>query len=199
MSTPENIPYKPRFKKWQIVLIIIVALGVIAQITAQISGGKTETSLKEYCKYQTNANLDPKCPEFGTVPSASGSSTDGGTNPYRSSDPNTDSLSDTINNSWIPSGFTQYSDDKNLAWRWGTKKETNCSYSSASCWSMIVISNNGCSSLYGEIKIFDSSDIQIDYTNDTTSTVSPLQKVKLTFDTFNDNASGALIGKLSCY
>ena len=64
----------------------------------------------------------------------------------------------------------------------------------------MVISKSGCSSsLYGEIKIFDSSDIQIDYTNDSTSTVSPMQKVKLTFDTFNDQADSAQIGELKCY
>ena len=64
----------------------------------------------------------------------------------------------------------------------------------------MIIAKDGCpSSLYGEIKIFDSSDVQIDYTNDSASTVSAMQKVKLTFDTFNDNASTAQIGKLSCY
>jgi hypothetical protein len=64
----------------------------------------------------------------------------------------------------------------------------------------MIISKEGCPrSLYGEIKIFDSSDVQIDYTNDSASTVSPMQKVKLTFDTFNDNASTAQIGELNCY
>ena len=64
----------------------------------------------------------------------------------------------------------------------------------------MVIAKSGCSSsLYGEINIFDSSDVQIDYTNDSTSTVSPMQKVKLTFDTFNDQAQTAQIGELRCY
>jgi hypothetical protein len=104
----------------------------------------------------------------------------------------------TVEPAWYPDGFNEYSE--NVAWRWGTSKETDCSYSSGSCWSAIIISKEGCpNSLYGEIKIFDSSDVQIDYTNDTASTVSPMQKVKLTFDTFNDNASTAQIGKLSCY
>ena len=101
--------------------------------------------------------------------------------------------------SWIPTGYNQYPNDDNLAWRWGTTSETNCTYSTGSCWSLMVISQNGCpTSLYGEIKIFDSSGIQIDYTNDTTSTVSPMQVVKLTFDTFNENAAKAGVGKLDC-
>jgi hypothetical protein len=99
---------------------------------------------------------------------------------------------------WYPRDYEEYS--SNLAWRWGTSKETTCSYSSSSCWTVMVISKSGCtSSLYGEIKIFDSGDIQIDYTNDTTSSVSPMQKVKLTFDTFNEQAQTAQIGELRCY
>jgi hypothetical protein len=104
----------------------------------------------------------------------------------------------TVEPAWYPDGFNEY--DGNLAWRWGTSKETDCSYSSGSCWSVMLIAKDGCPrSLYGEIKIFDSSDVQIDYTNDSASTVSAMQKVKLTFDTFNDNASTAQIGKFSCY
>ena len=99
---------------------------------------------------------------------------------------------------WYPEGYQEFS--SNLAWRWGTSKETICSYSSGSCWSVMVIAKSGCSSsLYGEIKIFDSSDVQIDYTNDSTSSVSPMQKVKLTFDTFNDEAQTAQISELRCY
>jgi hypothetical protein len=111
-----------------------------------------------------------------------------------------DDLTDkyTVEPAWYPADYNEYSSD--LAWRWGTSKETKCSYGSGSCWSVMVISKSGCSSsLYGEIKIFDSSDIQIDYTNDSTSTVSPMQKVKLTFDTFNEQADSAQIGELKCY
>jgi hypothetical protein len=111
-----------------------------------------------------------------------------------------DELTDkyTVEPAWYPADYEEYS--SNLAWRWGTSKETTCSYSSGSCWSVMVISKSGCSSsLYGEIKIFDSSDVQIDYTNDSTSTVSPMQKVKLTFDTFNKQAQSAQVGELKCY
>lgn len=111
-----------------------------------------------------------------------------------------DALTDkyTVEPAWYPSDFNEFS--SNLAWRWGTSKETDCSYSSGSCWTVMVIAKSGCSnSLYGEIKMFDSSDVQIDYTNDSTSTVSPMQKVKLTFDTFNEQARTAQIGELRCY
>ena len=101
---------------------------------------------------------------------------------------------------WIPSGFTGYVSDDNIAWRWGTKTETNCSYSSGSCWTVVLIAKNGCpQSLYGEVNIFDKGDIQISYTNDTLGTVQPMQKVKLTFDTLDELAQSANISKFSCY
>lgn len=102
--------------------------------------------------------------------------------------------------SWVPSGFDLYVNDANVAWRWGTSKETKCTYSSGSCWTAMIITKNGCpSSLYGEIAILDNSDTQIDYTNDTASSVIPGQKVKLTFDSFNEQSRKARLTKLSCY
>ena len=105
----------------------------------------------------------------------------------------------TYDDSWIPTGFTGYATDDNLAWRWGTKSETNCTYSSGSCWSIIVITKEGCpSGIYGEIAILDKSDVQIDYTNDTTTLVPADTKAKMTFDTFNEEAESARLSQLSC-
>lgn len=165
MTISENTPYKRRFKKWQIFLLVFVLLAIIGQVTGDKSGSNTSALTAEQQRQKASDELTEK---YAVEPA------------------------------WYPSDFTEFSN--NLAWRWGIKAETNCSYSSGSCWSVMVIAKNGCpSSLYGEIKIFDTSDIQIDYTNDTTSTVSPMQKVKLTFDTFNKEASTAQIGDLSCY
>jgi hypothetical protein len=105
----------------------------------------------------------------------------------------------TYDDSWIPNGFTGFTTDDNLAWRWGTKKETNCTYSYGSCWSVVVVTKEGCpSGIYGEIAILDKSDVQIDYTNDTTTLVPAGEKVKMTFDTFNEEAETARLSKLTC-
>ena len=102
--------------------------------------------------------------------------------------------------SWVPAGYNVWSDDSNIAWRWGDDSETDCSYSSSSCWSVMVVTHFGCSSdLYGEINIFDSNDIQISYANDSLASVAPLQQVKLTFDTFDDNAANGRVAQLNCY
>jgi hypothetical protein len=106
---------------------------------------------------------------------------------------------ESYDSSWIPSDFSGYPSDDNVAWRWGTKSETNCSYSSGACWSAMVITRDGCpSGIYAEIAILDKSGVQIDYTNDTTTRVLPNTKVKLTFDTFNEEADTAQIGEISC-
>ena len=63
----------------------------------------------------------------------------------------------------------------------------------------MVITRDGCpSGIYAEISILDKSDVQIDYTNDSTSAVLPNSKVKLTFDTFNEEAETARIGEIGC-
>jgi hypothetical protein len=105
----------------------------------------------------------------------------------------------TYDDSWIPSDFSGLSENDNVAWRWGTSSETNCTYSSGSCWSVMIITRDGCpSGIYAELAILDRSEVQIDYTNDSTTSVPPNTKVKLTFDTFNEEADTARIGEISC-
>jgi hypothetical protein len=109
-------------------------------------------------------------------------------------------VANSADESWVPADFNIWSGDTNIAWRWGSRSETKCTYSSGSCWSVMVVTKNGCpSSLYGEINIFDSNNVQIAYTNDSLSTVQAGQKVKMTFDTLNEDADTAGIAKFSCY
>lgn len=176
-SLSQTIPFqssiegRPR-QSWQNhPLRTIVGVTVVAFVIILLAGG-------------LNSNSTTPLPDSSSTQSSS--TTDTTTTDPTSTD-----------TSWIPANFIQW--DDNLDWRWGTDSETTCTYSSGSCWSVFVISKNGCpTNLYGEVKIFDKSDVQIDYTNDTTSTVAPLQKVQLTFDTFNDKAASARIGKLDC-
>jgi len=129
---------------------------------------------------------------FGTSTNTSSSSSSStSTSPSASTE--------TYDTSWIPTDFSGYPSDDNIAWRWATSKETNCTYSSGSCWAAMVITRDGCpSGIYAEIAILDKSGVQIDYTNDTTTRVLPKTKVKLTFDTFNEQAEKAQIGEIRC-
>ena len=101
---------------------------------------------------------------------------------------------------WYPSGFSTWTDDSDIAWKWVPSKELKCSYSGGSCWGIYVIAKSGCSSsLYAEISIFDDQNVQIDYANDLTSSVGPLTKAKLIFNTFTDAADTGKVSKISCY
>ena len=72
-----------------------------------------------------------------------------------------DATTETYDTSWIPTDFSGYPSDDNIAWRWATSKETNCSYSSGSCWAAMVITRDGCpSGIYAEIAILDKSGVQ---------------------------------------
>jgi len=117
-----------------------------------------------------------------------------------SSTTNVGSIDKPVDSSWIPAGFTQWVEDDNLAWRWATSAETKCTYGTGACWAVMVVSKTGCPrSLYAEVNIFNKSDVQISYTNDTLSSVQPGQKVRLTFDTFNEEAQTAQMSKFNCY
>ena len=99
--------------------------------------------------------------------------------------------------SWVPSGFNFYGDD--VAWRWAKKSEFMCKIGD-SCWGMFVVTKNGCpTSLYAEINIFDSAGTQVGYTNEVLRSLAPKVKGKLIFDSFEEDADSAQIGKISCY
>jgi hypothetical protein len=102
---------------------------------------------------------------------------------------------------WYPKGFSEYSGDSQIAYRWlDYGSEYTCTYSSAYCFGMYVIARNGCpTSFYAEINLLDSSKTNLGYTNDTTSALAPGQKAKLVFDTFTTGVKSASIGKISCY
>jgi hypothetical protein len=129
---------------------------------------------------------------FGTNNDPSTTSSSSGTSSSTGS-------TEVYDDSWIPTDFSGYPEDDNVAWRWATRSETKCTYSSGSCWAVMVITRDGCTSgIYAEISIFDRAGVQIDYTNDSTSRVLPNTKVKLTFDTLNDEADKAQISEISC-
>ena len=129
-----------------------------------------------------------------------GNLTDPGSESSVSTPENSTTVSGAKDSLWVPTGFFGYEEDRNLAWRWATESELNCTYSSGACWSMILLAKEGCPrSLYGEVNIFDKNDVQISYTNDTLGTVQPMQKVKLTFDTLDDAADTARLSRFSCY
>jgi len=96
---------------------------------------------------------------------------------------------------WYPEGYNQWAEDPTLAWQWSSG---SC-YLGDSCWHIKVVSQTGCSSLYGEINIFDSYDNVIDYTNDLVGSLGSYQTAVMEFSTYNDFADTGRLTKLNCY
>jgi len=98
---------------------------------------------------------------------------------------------------WQPSGFTRW-DDK-TAYRWLPKGEYSCSYSRGKCAAAEIVAHYGCLDLYVEVAFYDSSGIQIDWTNETAKGLSAGGKAHLVFDSFEDRASKVEMVKISCH
>ena len=94
---------------------------------------------------------------------------------------------------WYPKGYDEYYGDESLAWKW---TEESCGYSSGYCWTMRVVSRDGCyNGLYGEINI-EKNGVVIDYTNDVIGSLGAGKTAKLSFVHF-DSGQGTLQGALS--
>lgn len=99
---------------------------------------------------------------------------------------------------WWPSDFSPYAEDPSIAWRWMTDGEYDCT--ADTCWGMFVIPRDGCrSSLYVELAIEDRSGAAVGYTNDTAGAVSPGQRAKMTFGSYELGAHKARLAEVACY
>ena len=98
---------------------------------------------------------------------------------------------------WYPEGYYEWADDSNVAWKWVDVYD--CSYADW-CWKAKIISANGCSDgLYAEINILDGADNVVDYTNDTVSSLGPMDTALLEFGTFNSVHAAGQMSKISCH
>ena len=93
---------------------------------------------------------------------------------------------------WYPDDFNLYYGDTNVAWKW--VKGRSCTYSSASCWHMDLMTRAGADYVYVEISIEDSSGSYVDYSNDTARNLRPGQVAKLEFSSFS---RGPLSGQIA--
>ena len=97
---------------------------------------------------------------------------------------------------WYPNGYSIWSGDDNLAWKWVNGGTCNLG---DSCWHVSVVAENQCTSLYAELSITDSSGADVDWTNDSAPVVVPGRPVLLEFDTYNPDAQSGSLVTLNCY
>jgi len=98
--------------------------------------------------------------------------------------------------SWVPMGFTAWSEDSNIAWRWASKNICQ----DYDCISAEFISQNGCpSGLYAALNWLDSNKLVVSYTNDTIPSLLPMQTAKLRFDDYEDVGKSGQMSTINCY
>jgi hypothetical protein len=116
--------------------------------------------------------------------------------PDVSTQPQSATLVPTINpDTWIPSGFLKWNDE--IAARF--VKGISCSYGEA-CSHVEVFTRYGCpTSLYVEVAFMNRSGTQVDWSNDTATSLSPGTKALLEFVSFNSSATRTTITQITCY
>ena len=99
--------------------------------------------------------------------------------------------------SWVPSGFTAWSIDSNIAWRWTPKNNYSCD--SYDCLSAEFISQTGCpSGLYAALNWLDSNGSVVAYDNASLPSLLPMQTAKLKFEDIQDSSSSGQIAEINC-
>lgn len=97
--------------------------------------------------------------------------------------------------SWVPMGFTAWSSDSNIAWKWSDKN--NCD--NYGCISVDFISRDGCpSGLYAALNWLDSNDTVVSYDNATLPSLLPMQTAKLRFDDIQELGKSGQMAEINC-
>lgn len=107
--------------------------------------------------------------------------------------------SDTSNwdSSWVPSGFTVWTSDSNIAWKWADKSTYVCD--NYSCISVEFISKDGCpTGLYAALNWLDENDAVVSYDNATLPSLQPMQTAKLRFDDIGELGKSGQMAEINC-
>lgn len=107
--------------------------------------------------------------------------------------------SDTSNwdSSWVPSDFSVWATDSNIAWKWADKGSYVCD--NYSCISVEFISKDGCpTGLYAALNWLDENDAVVSYDNATLPSLQPMQTAKLRFDDVGELGKSGQMAEINC-
>ncbi len=104
--------------------------------------------------------------------------------------------------SWVPSGFTVWSGNPNIAWRWAKSNTFTCS-NGVGCIEAEFLSQNGCpSGLYAAINWLDAPPDQngsvVSYANATLPSLLAMQVAKLRFDDIEGISKSGQMAEIRC-
>lgn len=102
-----------------------------------------------------------------------------------------------IDSSWVPSEFTVWATDSNIAWKWAEKASYNCD--NYSCITVQFISRDGCpTGLYAALNWLDKNDAVVSYDNATLPSLLPMQTAKLRFDDIQELGKSGQMAEINC-
>ncbi len=160
------------FKRWQKFFVFFIVIMLLSSITSLFTNNTPPA--KSMVTY-SDARLDPykDRPELDSPTPAT----------------------------WHDSDLVEWTEDSNLAYTSFEVSSSQCGY--GGCLGIIVQTQSGCSNtMYAEIELLDSSDINVGYSNDLIGRVGPGKKAKLIFH-LNDSeimqAKNWNVTKISCY
>jgi hypothetical protein len=97
---------------------------------------------------------------------------------------------------WVPDGYTAWIEDKSVAYKWIKGAGNDCY--SCSYWTLEIVSKYGCTDgLYGEMNI-EKNGVVVSYANDSISFLGPLQKGRLSFETYQSGPFQGDLTELNC-
>ena len=100
-----------------------------------------------------------------------------------------------VDTSWVPAGYSIWSDDSNVAWRYAARHDCD----DYDCIQVEIISQTGCpNSLYAALNWLDSSKYVLSYDNASLPSVRALQIAKLRFDDIEGSAKTGELAEINC-
>jgi hypothetical protein len=100
-------------------------------------------------------------------------------------------------NAWVPSGFEKWNNE--IAYRFVKGKSCTLDIAEA-CVHYEIYTRYGCpNSLYVEVAFLDTSGAQVDWSNNTTTSLSPGSRALLEFVSFESSAKQVHITQIICY
>lgn len=98
---------------------------------------------------------------------------------------------------WYPEGFSEWTGDSNIAWKWVTGMYCDLG---DWCWHIKVISDSGCADgVYAELNLLDSGDNVIGFTNDSVASLGAREVAIMELSTYNDRVDSGRLVTLNCH
>jgi hypothetical protein len=97
---------------------------------------------------------------------------------------------------WVPEGMEVSSLDGAIAGQWVAPEDCG---RGQRCWTMEIVSRDGCANLYAEVALTTADGVNVGYTNDATTGIQPGQRTRLDFVSYEAAATGATLTELKCY